>query len=114
MKNTKRSDSGKYALRLDGELTIYRAAELKLLLIDALQNTNELEIDLSGVTELDTAGTQILMLAKRMAQSMQRELRITGHSAVVLEVLELFNLVPYFGDAVVIQSQPAGAANRAA
>ena len=42
-------------ITLDGELTIYRAADLKVLVLDALRKARVLEIDLSGVTELDTA-----------------------------------------------------------
>ena len=59
-------------LRIEGELTIFRAMELKpVMLADPLPE----EIDLSGVTELDTAGVQLLMLAKRTALAQQRELR---------------------------------------
>jgi anti-anti-sigma regulatory factor len=59
-------------IALDGELTIYRAADLKVLVLDALRKTRVLEIDLSGVTELDTAGLQVLMLAKQTAAADQR------------------------------------------
>jgi anti-anti-sigma factor len=81
--------SSRMLLRIDGELTIFRAAELKpLLLSDPLPSA----IDLSGVTELDTAGVQLLMLAKNTAQAQQRELRLVGHSQAVQEVLALLNL----------------------
>lgn len=92
-------------LRLDGEISIYRAAELKQTLLAALEapdGAGTLEIDLSGVTELDTAGVQLLMLCKKVAQQKQRELRLAGHSPAVLDVFELFNLGAYFGDALVI------------
>jgi anti-sigma B factor antagonist len=89
-------------LRLDGELTIYRAAELKTLLLEALEGAIALELELSGVTEIDSAGVQLLMLAKRHAQSLGRELRLAGHSAAVVEVFELFDLAAFFGDALVV------------
>ena len=88
-------------LRIEGELTIFRAMELKpVMLADPLPE----EIDLSGVTELDTAGMQLLMLAKRTAVEQQRELRLVGHSPAVMEVFELLNVAAYFGDHLVMDS----------
>lgn len=88
-------------LRIEGELTIFRAMELKpTLLVDPLPE----EIDLSGVTELDTAGVQLLMLAKRTALAQQRELRLVGHSPAVMDVFELLNVAAYFGDPLVMDS----------
>ena len=90
-------------LSLDGELTIYRAAELKELLLNALAaGSGDLEVDLSGVSEFDSAGLQLLMLAKHTARQRGRELRLTGHSPAVLEVFELLNVAAHFGDPLVI------------
>lgn len=91
-------------LRIEGEMSIYRAAELKQTLLESLDRAGELEIDLGAVTELDSAGVQILMLAKRQALATQRKLRLTAHSPAVLEVFELLNLAAFFGDPLVIQS----------
>ncbi|RZT05937.1 anti-anti-sigma factor [Duganella sp. CF402] len=91
-------------ITLDGELTIYRAADLKVTVLDALRKTRVLEIDLSGVTELDTAGLQVLMLAKQTATADQRELRLLQHSPAVVEIFEMLDLVAFFGDAVLIHA----------
>lgn len=88
-------------LRIEGELTIFRAMELKPIV---LANPLPEEIDLSAVTELDTAGVQLLMLAKRTALTQQRELRLVGHSPEVIEVFELLNLAAYFGDPLIMDS----------
>jgi anti-sigma B factor antagonist len=87
---------------IDGEVTIYRAADLKLVVLEALRKTRVLEIDLSGVTELDTAGLQVLMLAKQSASAEQRELRLLQHSPAVMEIFQMLDLVAFFGDAVLI------------
>ncbi len=84
-------------LRMEGEMTIYRASELKQTLLEALNQSTALTIDLSAVTEMDTAGLQILVLAKKVAQSKQQELQLVAHSAAVQEVFELLNLAEYFG-----------------
>lgn len=90
------------ALRLDGELTIYRAAELKPMLLAPLAPGVTLEVDLAGVTELDTAGLQLLMLAKQTAHAHGGALTLTGHSAAVVDVFELLGIAGWFGDPLVI------------
>ncbi len=91
-----------HTLNLEGELTIYTAAEQKEILADFLQNSGDLEISLSGITELDSAGLQLLILAKRESAQREQTLRFVMHSRVVLEVLELANLAATFGDQVIL------------
>lgn len=85
-------------LRIDGELTVVRANELKPLVLGAQLR----EIDLSGVSCLDTAGLQLLVLAKREALAAGRDLRLVRHSQAVLEVFDLLNMAAYFGDHLVM------------
>ena len=94
--------SAPQVLRIEGEFTIFRAAELKPLV---LASPPADEIDLSGVTELDTAGVQLLMLAKKTALAQQRNVKLVGHSPAVLEVFELLNVAAYFGDPLVMDSR---------
>jgi anti-anti-sigma factor len=102
MTKAKKSQKAPSALQIRGEMTIYRAMELKQMIIIALAEVEDLEVNLADVTELDTAGIQILMLAKRQAQASQRQLRLTAHSPAVLEAFEVLNLAAYFGDPLVI------------
>lgn len=91
-------------LRFEGEFTIFRAMELKPML---LASPPVDEIDLSGVTELDTAGVQLLMLAKKTALAHARDVKLVAHSPAVLEVFELLNVAAYFGDPLVMDSRTA-------
>lgn len=91
-------------IAIDGEMTIYRAADLKTTVLEALRKTRVLEIDLSGVTELDTAGLQVLMLAKQTAAAEQRALHLLKHSPAVVEIFDMLDLVAFFGDAVLIHA----------
>ena len=99
------------ALRIEGELSIYRATELKQALLD---EPRPVEIDLSGVTEIDTVGVQLLMLAKKTALAEQRELRLVAHSPAVTEVFELLDLAAYFDDPLVMDQRTAAGATRTA
>jgi anti-anti-sigma factor len=91
-------------LRIEGELTIYRAAELKQTLLAAVAANEAVDVDLSQVSEFDSAGLQLLLLAKREAGATGRTLRLVDHSPAVVEVLELFDLAAHFGDPLVVGS----------
>jgi anti-anti-sigma factor len=84
---------------IEGEMTIYRAAEIKRTLLTSIVEAAVVEFDLSKVTELDSAGVQLLMLAKRTAQARHGALRLVAHSPVVRDVIELLSLGSYFGNA---------------
>lgn len=85
-------------LHIDGEMTIYRAAELKGVLLQALRAPRPLEIDLAEVIDIDSAGVQLLMMAKQAARAQGTELRLVRHSPAVLDVFELLDLAGHFGD----------------
>lgn len=97
------------ALRVEGDLTIFRAAELKPLLLDSVE---VMEIDLSGVGEIDTAGLQLLMLAKKQSLVEQRTLRLVGHSPAVTDLFERLNVAAYFGDPLVVAPAEAPSPKR--
>jgi anti-sigma B factor antagonist len=93
-------------LAIEGELTIYRAAELKDTLLNALAaDMSDLELNLAAVTEMDSAGLQLLMMLKKAAHQQKRELHLVAHSPPVLEVFELLNVAAHFGDPLVIAEQ---------
>lgn len=94
--------NGLCLLHIEGEMNIYTAAELKSQLLPYLAQPGELEIDLSQVSELDSAGLQLLILAKREAERVSATLRLALHSRAVLEVFDLCNLAAFFGDPLVI------------
>lgn len=92
----------KYRAHIDGEMTIYNAMELKEKLLPLLSDKRELELNLSNVTEIDSAGVQLLMLARKERVNREQKLNLTEHSSAVLDVFELMDLVTYFNDPVVL------------
>ena len=101
------SEQHEDSLRLSpvGEMSIYNAADLKPALLHALEQSDDIELDLAGVSEMDTSGVQLLMLMKREAVAAGKALKLSGHSPVVLDVFELLRLGSWFGDP---QLLPAG------
>ncbi len=92
-------------LSIDHEMTIYTAAAMKAQLMEVLDKNADVELDLSQVSELDTAGLQLLILAKRECLARNGTLRLVRHSPAVLDVLNMCNMIQFFGDPIVISSQ---------
>ena len=83
------------ALRIEGELTIYRAAELRDVLKDALAAVppnGTLALDLADVSEMDSAGAQLLIAAQKSAQASGRAVRVAATSDAVDDVLAILRL----------------------
>ena len=81
-------------LALAGELTIMTAADRKTELLTAVSRRKSVELDLSEITELDTAGLQVLLLARREAAEVGKSFTLVSPSPAVLEALEICWLSP--------------------
>lgn len=92
-------------LTINDEMTIYTAAEQKEKLLESLMIGKELELDLSGVSEIDSAGLQLLIMLKNEGVHSNKEVRYVHHSQPVVEVLELLNLAVRFGDPIMIPTE---------
>lgn len=102
---TQTTTDGAVHLILDGPMTIYTAGEIKAQLLDGVANATIVELDLSHVGEMDTAGFQLLVMAKREAQRLARTLRIVAHSPAVREVIDFYNMDAFFGDPMIIPAE---------
>lgn len=87
---------------IEGEMTIYNAGVMKENFDGILDDPRELEINLSKINEIDSAGIQLLMLAKKERARHNRKTSLTAHSNAVVDALEILGLMPYFGDPVVM------------
>lgn len=100
--SVERKEGGLCRIALEGEMTIYAAQGLKDALLAPLAQCEHAELDLSGVAEIDSAGLQLLIMAKAEAKALGKALVITGHSPALLDILELCGLEGFFGDKVLI------------
>ena len=92
-------------LAIEEDMTIYQAMAQKEQLLAALAATERLELDLSAVPQMDTAGLQLLLLLKREAQQQEKEMTIVGHSPTVQRILDFCHLAGVFGDPMLISAQ---------
>lgn len=93
-------------LCLTEDLTIYHALDHKDELLDALSTADELQLDLSQIEAIDSAGLQLLILLGSEAQRAGKSLRLVAPSQAVSEVIALCNLAAAF---VFEQAQPVAA-----
>jgi len=68
----------KGVLTLEGPMTVQRAADVKSFLLSALENVDEVAIDVGKVTEVDVCGLQLFCSAQRTASQRHKRLAIAG------------------------------------
>ena len=102
---TRTTTDGALHLILEGQMTIYNAGDVKARLLNGARRAAVLEVDLSHVGEIDTAGIQLLVMAKRESQRLGTTLRIVAHSPAVREVIDFYNMDAFFGDPMVIPAE---------
>ena len=79
-------------VELDGELTIHSASAQAPRLLAALEEQSILRVRLAGVTELDTAGLQLLLLLRREAERIGSTVQFLDVSADVRSALSVVHL----------------------
>lgn len=79
-------DGGKYLI-FHGEMTIQNAAYCKDAISRALSADTKLRISLSHVTEIDSAGLQLILLCLNAMQSEQDDIFFTDISECVNEMM---------------------------
>ena len=92
-------------IALASDATIVNAVAMHAQLLAALGSASDIEVDLSQVTEIDSAGLQLLISAKQEAAVLQKRLSFAGHSPAVLETLDLCDLSAHFGDPVLLHGR---------
>lgn len=91
-------------LWLTGRLCIGDVAAAHPTLLDAVARHPDLQFDLAGIEALDAAGMQLLVHCKRAAIARGHRLAFVGHSEVVVELVQLFNLAGELGDPLLLRA----------
>lgn len=94
---TGHTSEGDYLAAAEGELTIYTAAACAAQLRKAIDTHPRIVLDLSAVREFDTAGVQLLLLARRKCNAQGKVLQFTIPSPAVQDVVELLRLHDLLG-----------------
>lgn len=93
-------------IAIEGEFNIFTASAIRERLLAALDIADELEVDLGQVTDVDSAGLQLMIATKLEAQVRGKILRFLDRSTSLHDTLDLSDLTAQFAE--VFQFQPAG------
>jgi anti-sigma B factor antagonist len=91
------SSDGVLTIKIMGDCSVKSAVTVSNELQDALKSADsEVELDLSEVEEIDTAGVQVLVVLRREARLLSKRLSIVAHSPASNNILTTFGLNDYF------------------
>ena len=85
------------AIALPARLTMAQASAELARLTPLLQASPQAVLDASGLQELDTAAIALLMACQRQAQAQGRTLRVTGVPPKLVQLAQLYGVVPLLG-----------------
>ncbi len=97
MKIERKKSKDTSTLVFEGELTIYNANQLKEeLFADYEKLAEKIALDLQSVSEIDTAGVQLLLFAKKFFSSIHKTLFISKSNESVESVLNALDVNSQF------------------
>lgn len=76
-------------IAVNGEFTIFNALPIRDQLLAALAEAQDVEVDLSQVSEIDSSGLQLIVAALKEATATQKTIHFVNYSAPVSELLTL-------------------------
>jgi anti-anti-sigma factor len=89
-------------LNVEGGMTFDTVGELKDVMLAPLAWGDSLKMNLAGVTAIDSAGLELLVLLRSEAHMYGRNVSITDHSRAVMDILDLSAMEDLFGDTILI------------
>ena len=88
MEITTTQAQGTSIVKIEGDLLIGCVAQAKPTIVAAFAASDRVLLDLSNLAECDTAGIQLLLMARASARSQRKSLSVTAHSKSFQSTLE--------------------------
>lgn len=93
------------ALTIPGDMTIYEAEEIKSLFDKAAKSKGNICVNLENVSEIDSAGIQLMISLKKTLIENDREVTFESHTEAVINLFDVFDIATYFGDPIIMDNQ---------
>ena len=90
---------------LSGRLSVYNVKEFRDMILPITERVPTIIIDVKEVTEFDSSFMQLFISLKNTAIQYGHIFKIISHSKAVLHMLDVFGLVGFFSDKVIINSK---------
>jgi len=88
----KTQENGKITLALDGRLDTTTSPRLQDVLIPALNETTQVELDFTKLAYVSSAGLRVLLIGQKMAKAKNASMTVSGVSE---EIMEVFNMTGF-------------------
>lgn len=93
MKIERKKNKDTTTLVCSGEFTIYHVSQIRKDLLSKPEAfTEKVALDLHQVTEIDTAGVQLLLFAKKLLKDFEKDLFISKNNESIDKVLTTLNV----------------------
>ncbi len=96
--DTRVVDSDRILLFYKGHMTVYNARAILDEFTTGINNYSVMNIDLSGVTRMDSSAIQLMIIAKRISLMKNRVLRFINPSYEVMRIFKTISLDHYIED----------------
>ena len=97
MKVTRENNKSGTVLSVDGDLTIYTVAQAKQVLLEDYENfSSPVALELQSVTEIDTAGLQLLLFMHKLLSGINKNVYVTKSNEQVDSILQNMDVATYF------------------
>ncbi len=97
MKVTRKNNKSGTVLSVDGDLTIYTVAQAKQTLLEDYENfSSPVALDLQAVSEIDTAGLQLLLFMHKLLGGINKNVHVTKSNEHVDSILKNMDVATYF------------------
>lgn len=94
---TRKKGKDQSILVFDGEITIYTVAQIKEELFAEQESFSpQVTLDLQAVTEIDTAGVQLLLFLKKNVEAASRKISITKTNELIDTVFATLDINSHF------------------
>jgi len=85
----KTQENGKITLALDGRLDTTTSPRLQDVLIPALNETTQVELDFTKLAYVSSAGLRVLLIGQKTAKAKNASMTVSGVSEEVMEVFDM-------------------------
>lgn len=98
--------NGKRAhVEVNGDFVVYSIGKWKEFILEKIHNIEVLSADFGKVTEVDSAGVQLLISTKKFFIENGKKFTIQNHSPKLIEYIDIYGLIGYFEDKVLVSAK---------
>jgi anti-anti-sigma factor len=91
-----KKDDGYVKITIPSELTIYRVEELKSSILENLDSSEGILLDVTNISKIDSAGFQMIVAIKKFSMENDKEFEISEPSSNFENIIRLYGCYEYF------------------